>query len=398
MNFNTINEAVTAIRNGGMVVVVDDEGRENEGDLVIAAKHATPKAVNFMVTYGRGLVCAPVSMEIAGKLGLSPMIPKNGDPMGTAFTISIDHKDATTGISAADRALTISYLAEPEASKKGITMPGHVFPLIAADGGVLGRSGHTEAAVDLARIAGLAPAAAICEILKDDGSMARSPQLFDFAERHNLKIISVNELTTWRKNTELFITRDSVAGLPTEYGEFRMFTYLHHETGEHHIALVKGDPSLHDKPVLVRIHSECLTGDVFHSIRCDCGTQLSKALISIQKEPCGVLVYLRQEGRGIGLPDKMKAYVLQEQGYDTVEANIALGYAPDLRNYGVAARILEDLGVRRVQLMTNNPDKISGLEKYGVEVICRIPLLVTPNAENKNYLAVKEQRMGHMLT
>jgi len=397
MEFNRIEEALVAIREGKIVVVVDDQDREHEGDLIAGAEVATDQTINFMVTHGRGLVCVPLDETIIRDLQLPQMASMNADPMSTAFTISVDHVDSTTGISAAERAYTISRLAAGDAKAGEFRVPGHVFPLKAKRGGVIERPGHTEAGVDLARYAGLRPAAVICEILKDDGTMARTSDLFNFAESHGLPIISVRQLVEWRTRNTEFVVRDSVVDLPTDHGFFRSYTYMQYPSGAHHVALVMGDVDQSDDPVLVRVHSECLTGDVFHSLRCDCGNQLHRALEQIADEGKGVLVYLRQEGRGIGFPSKMKAYKLQEEGYDTVEANLALGFAADERTYDVGADILRDLGVRSVRLLTNNPDKVEGLEEHGVEVVERVPLVIPANPTNKRYLRVKSEKMGHLL-
>lgn len=398
MKFSTIEEALAAIRSKKIVVVVDDKDREHEGDLIAAAEFATPEIINFMVTHGKGLVCVPLDETIIDRLQLSPMTTVNRDTMGTAFTISVDHSDTTTGISAFERSLSIQRLAAEDAIVEEFRAPGHVFPLKAKHGGVLERPGHTEAAVDLARYAGLRPAAVICEILKEDGSMARTDDLFVFARNHGLPIISVNQLVAWRLENDQFVMCDSVVDLPTEYGEFKSYTYMEFPSGNHHVALVRGDPnrfSKEDGP-LVRMHSECLTGDVFHSLRCDCGEQLDKAMRMIAQKGEGILIYLRQEGRGIGLPNKMKAYRLQEEGHDTVQANIALGFAPDERNYDVGAKILQDLGVSAVRLLTNNPAKIEGLERRGVVVSDRVPVMSLPNVKNIRYLKVKSEKMGHL--
>ncbi|MBG0766066.1 MAG: bifunctional 3,4-dihydroxy-2-butanone-4-phosphate synthase/GTP cyclohydrolase II [Spirochaetaceae bacterium] len=400
MEFSTIESALAAIRRGEIVVVVDDQNREHEGDLIAAAEFATPDIINFMVTHGKGLVCAPLDTTITNRLNLIPMAARNRDPMGTAFTLSVDHATATTGISAAERALSIKQLADPKSTVADFRVPGHVFPLIAADGGVLTRPGHTEAAVDLARFAGLQPAAVICEILKDDGSMARTEDLKLFAKMHGLPIITVAQLIAWRSIGKEYVVRDSVVALPTEYGTFTAYTYYQFPSGQHHIALVMEDQKLlaNTSSVLVRMHSECLTGDVFHSLRCDCGKQLDTSLKMIAEEGVGVLMYLRQEGRGIGLPNKMRAYHLQEQGHDTVDANLALGFAADEREYSVGADILRDLGVNTIRLLTNNPHKMAELESWGIHVAERIPVIIPPNALNKNYLDTKAQRMGHVFS
>lgn len=398
MDFNTVEVALAAIRAGEVVVVVDDKDREHEGDLIAAAELTTPNTINFMVTHGRGLVCVPLAEKIINRLNLPPMTTVNRDSMGTAFTISVDHRDTTTGISAAERALSVQRLAAGDATAEEFRAPGHIFPLKAKQGGVVERAGHTEAAVDLAEFAGLQPAAVICEILKDDGTMARTDDLFVFAELHRLPIISVNQLVEWRKKNEEFIIRDSEVELPTEYGSFQSFTYMEYPSGNHHVALVMGDIksfSASDVP-LVRMHSECLTGDVFHSLRCDCGDQLKMAMEKIAQEGRGLLIYLRQEGRGIGLPNKMRAYRLQEEGCDTVEANLALGFAPDERTYDVGAKILHDLGISAVRLLTNNPDKVMGLEKRNIAVVDRVPVVTLPNIKNMKYLQVKSEKMGHL--
>lgn len=394
MEFNTIEEALQAIRSGKMIVVVDDKEREHEGDLIAAAELTTPETINFMVTHGRGLVCVPLAQRIIETLKLTPMTAINRDAMGTAFTVSVDHRDTTTGISAFERALTVQRLASTDAIAEEFRAPGHMFPLKAAQGGVLKRAGHTEAAVDLAEFAGLQPAAVICEILKDDGTMARTNDLFVFAKNHSLPIISVNQLVQWRKKHDTYVIRDSVVTLPTEYGEFTSYTYIEYPSKNHHVALVMGE--VHTDLPLVRMHSECLTGEVFHSLRCDCGDQLKRAMELIAKEGKGILIYLRQEGRGIGFPNKMKAYRLQDQGLDTVDANVTLGFAPDERSYEVGARILSDLGISKVRLLTNNPDKIEGLESEGIKVKERVPLVILPNIKNEKYLQVKSEKMGHL--
>jgi 3,4-dihydroxy 2-butanone 4-phosphate synthase/GTP cyclohydrolase II len=400
MEFSPVEEALASIRRGKMVVVVDDQNREHEGDLIAAAEFATPEIINFMVTHGKGLVCVPLDATITNRLHLIPMTERNRDPMGTAFTLSVDHMTTTTGISAAERALSIKQLADPRATAADFRAPGHVFPLIAADGGVLTRPGHTEAAVDLARFAGLQPAAVICEILKDDGSMARTGDLQVFAKNHELPIITVAQLIAWRKEGREYVVRDSEVTLPTEYGTFTAYTYYQFPSGQHHMALVMGDhEQVAETPsVLVRMHSECLTGDVFHSLRCDCGKQLEKSMKMIAEEGVGILMYLRQEGRGIGLPNKMRAYHLQEQGHDTVDANLALGFAADEREYSVGADMLKDLGVKKIRLLTNNPQKKAELEEWGITVTERVPVVIPPNASNRHYLDTKAQRMGHVFS
>lgn len=397
MNFYTIEEALEDIREGRMILVVDDEDRENEGDLLMAAEKVTPESVNFMATYGRGMICVPMTEENARRLELDLMVERNTESMKTAFTVTVDHKSSTTGISAFERANTIKELANPASVSSDFTRPGHIFPLIARDGGVLKRSGHTEAAVDLARMAGLHPAGVICEVMNDDGTMARVPQLFEFAKMHGLKIITIEELIKYRRKNEKLVTAAAKAKLPTEYGEFEIIAYENTINGEHHIALVKGHLSNPDEPVLVRVHSECLTGDAFHSLRCDCGEQLNAALRQIRDEGRGVLLYMRQEGRGIGLVNKIRAYALQDKGKDTVEANELLGFAPDLREYGVGAQILYDLGIRKIRLLTNNPKKIIGLSGYGLEIVERVPIQIEANEVNKFYIRTKKEKMGHII-
>lgn len=398
--FCKVEEAIEDIRQGKMVLVVDDEDRENEGDLVMAAEKATTEAINFMTKFARGLVCVPVSEEQARRLGLCLMVEQNTDRHCTAFTVSVDALEGTTtGISAQERAITARTLADPEARPDDLRRPGHMFPLIARKGGVLKRAGHTEAAVDLARHAGLQPAGVICEVMNDDGSMARLPQLAEFAEKHGLKILSIQDLISYRHLRDKLVERVSSVKLPTEYGSFQAYAYrfvLDDQVERLHLALVKGDISGPD-PVTVRVHSECLTGDVFGSLRCDCGPQLHRAMSMIEQEGRGVLLYMRQEGRGIGLLPKLKAYELQEQGLDTVEANVALGYDPDLRDYGVGAQILADLGLRRIRLITNNPRKIIGLEGYDIDVVERVPIEIQPNPHNQKYLDTKKTKMGHMI-
>lgn len=399
MDFSSIEEALAAIRGGKIVVVVDDQNREHEGDLIAAAEFATPEVINFMVTYGKGLVCVPLAKSITDRLKLSPMADRNRDPMGTAFTHSVDHVSCTTGISAAERASTIRNLAQRDSKAEDFRVPGHMFPLISAEGGVLARPGHTEAAVDLARLSGLEPAAVICEILNDDGTMARTGDLKTFAQDHGLPIITIAQMIEWRAAGKEYVVRDSEVTLPTAYGTFKAFTYFQWPSGEHHMALVMGDLEQlsRDSSVLVRLHSECLTGDVFHSKRCDCGQQLDMAMKMIAQAGRGILLYLRQEGRGIGLPSKMRAYHLQEKGHDTVDANLALGFAADERNYYVGAAILKDLGIHTVNLVTNNPHKVSDLETHGIRVADRVPVVVPANEINKNYLETKVARMGHLL-
>lgn len=393
---NTIEEAIADIRLGKMIVVVDDEGRENEGDLLMAADKVTPESVNFMASYGRGMICIPMPEDFACRLELPLMAEKNQDKMGTAFTITVDHARSTTGISAFERAATIKALADPETTSSDLKRPGHNFPLIAHNGGVLARAGHTEAAVDLAKLAGFHPVGAICEIMNDDGTMAKGQQLLDYVKNHNLKIISIADLISFRKKNEKFVKKAAEAKMPTALGEFRIAAYENVLNGEHHVALIKGDIST-DEPVLVRVHSECLTGDAFHSLRCDCGEQLNAALLQIEQEGRGILLYMRQEGRGIGLVNKIRAYELQDAGADTVEANISLGFPPDMRDYGIGAQILSDLGVQKMRLLTNNPQKITGLSGHNIEIVEIVPIQIKENESNKFYLRTKKEKMGHML-
>ncbi|MFC0525093.1 bifunctional 3,4-dihydroxy-2-butanone-4-phosphate synthase/GTP cyclohydrolase II [Pontibacillus salicampi] len=394
--FNTIQEALEDLKKGRMVIVCDDEDRENEGDLVALAEHTTPEVINFMITQGKGLVCAPVSHSIAEQLELFPMVERSTDPHGTAFTVSIDHKSSTTGISAAERAKTVRELLNPEARSHDFKRPGHIFPLLAKDGGVLRRAGHTEAAVDLARLADSKPAGVICEIIKEDGTMARVPDLQVMAKEFDLKMITIQDLIQYRNREDKLVQREVDIKLPTEYGDFTAIGYSNVVDDKEHVALIKGevDPN---QPTLVRVHSECLTGDVFGSFRCDCGPQLHSALKQIEENGSGVLLYMRQEGRGIGLLNKMHAYRLQEQGMDTVEANEELGFAPDLRDYGIGAQILKDLGIRQLNLLTNNPRKITGLKGYGLEVVNRVPIQMESRKENERYLKAKQSKLGHLL-
>ena len=396
--FNTIDEAIEDIAKGRMVILVDDEDRENEGDLCMAAEKVTPEAINFMAKHGRGLICLSLTPERVGELKLQMMTDDNTSPFGTAFTVSIEAKrGVTTGISASDRATTILTAINPNTKPEDISKPGHVFPLRAKRGGVLQRAGQTEGSVDLVRLAGLYPSGVICEIMNDDGTMARVPQLTEFAKKHSMKIVTVKDLIKYRMRAELFVRRIAVTKLPTDFGgDFTAVAYANDMDSNVHIALVKGEIK-HEDEVLVRVHSECLTGDVFGSKRCDCGEQLHKAMELIKKEGKGVVLYMRQEGRGIGLVNKLKSYELQDKGLDTVEANIKLGFKPDLRDYGIGAQILVDLGVRKMRLMTNNPKKIIGLEGYGLKVVERVPVETKPHEKNIIYLKTKKKKLGHML-
>ncbi|MDI6731675.1 MAG: bifunctional 3,4-dihydroxy-2-butanone-4-phosphate synthase/GTP cyclohydrolase II [Candidatus Margulisbacteria bacterium] len=397
--FNTITEAIEDIRNGKMVVVVDGTERENEGDLIIAAEKVTPAAINFMISKGKGLVCVPMTGARLDELGLRQMVEENRESMRTAFTVSVDAHPrfgTTTGISPSDRTKTVEVLINPKSAKNDLVAPGHIFPLRVKEGGVLKRAGHTEAAIDLAQLAGLYPAAVICEIIYTDGSMARGEKLFKFARQYKLKIISIADLISFRLRNEKFVRRVSSVKMPTQFGDFIAHSYEDLLTGDLHLALIKGKIN-HKESVLVRVHSECLTGDVFGSLRCDCGQQLAAALQKIEFCGQGVLLYMRQEGRGIGLKDKLRAYELQEKGHDTVEANHLLGYQTDLRDYGVGAQILADLNLSRIRLITNNPRKIIGLEGYGLTITERVPLIIEPNQFNQNYLITKHKKMGHLL-
>ena len=397
MPISRVEEALEELKQGKMIILVDDESRENEGDLTIAAEKVTPEAINFMAKYGRGLICLALSPEIVEKLKLPLMVYDNRSPYNTAFTVSIEARQGvTTGISAADRAHTILTAVAEGAKPEDLVQPGHVFPLRARRGGVLFRTGQTEGSVDLARLAELRPAAVLCEVLNDDGTMARLPDLEKFAERHGMKIVTVANVIAYRMRTESFVHRAAETILPTPFGEFKAIAYANDIDEYEHLALVKGDIDP-DKEILVRVHSECLTGDVFGSYRCDCGEQLQKTMEMVQEEGLGVILYLQQEGRGIGLVNKLRAYALQDKGLDTVEANEQLGFDPDLRDYGVGAQILVSLGVRKMKLVTNNPKKIIGLEGYGLKVTGRVPIEIAPRPENRKYLLTKCQKLGHLM-
>jgi 3,4-dihydroxy 2-butanone 4-phosphate synthase/GTP cyclohydrolase II len=395
--FDSTESIIADIRRGKMVIVVDDEDRENEGDLIMAGQHATPAAINFMARFGRGLICAPTTSERLEQLGIGRMVRENRESFRTDFQVSVDAaRGITTGISAADRAKTIQLMASPTAVPEDLVQPGHVFPLRARPGGVLQRAGHTEAAVDLATLAQCRPIGVLCEILNDDGTMARLPQLKKFAKKHRLKICSIADLIQFRRTSEKLVEHVEVVKMPTDYGDFDLHLYRSKVDGKHHVALVRGEVAGRQK-VLVRVHSECLTGDVFGSRRCDCGSQLHQAMRQIAAAGHGVIVYMRQEGRGIGFAPKIKAYKLQEQGYDTVEANQKLGFDMDLREYGLGAQILVDLGLKTIRLLTNNPKKIVGLEGYGLKIVEQVPIRVKPNPHNERYLKAKREKMGHLL-